>query len=91
MKTEYRIYSYRRYEYGFEVYSTTLNGEDERFVYAYQNEDAALAHSMSLNKNEGARYAAAIEAEKKALENLRSLHSTNTPADYYGCRRYCGD
>ena len=31
------------------------------------------------------------EAEKKALVNRRSLHSTYTPADYYGCRRYCGD
>lgn len=91
MKTEYRIYSYRPYESGFEVYSTTLNGEDERFVYAYQNEAAALAHAMALNNNEAARYAAAIEAEKKALESLRNLHYTNTPADYYACSRYCGD
>ncbi len=38
---EYRIYGIRQYEYGWEVYSTNLDGKDIQNVAYYANKESA--------------------------------------------------
>ena len=87
MKPEYRVYNYKQYEFGWEVYSTNLQGQDERMVYCFTNEAAAKEIAQSYNAREPKRYADAVEAEK----NRPIYHFDNTFESYYRNMAYSGD
>ena len=87
MKPEYRVYNYRKYEYGWEVFSTNLAGQNERMVYCYANEEAAKVIAQSYNEREPKRYADAVEAEK----NKPIYHIDSSIDSYYRNRAYSGD
>lgn len=86
MNTDYRKYNYRKYEYGWMVFSTNAEGADERMEMCYANEAAALSHVMGANQREPQRYAEAVRREEEAR---RSLVIPDSP--YYSITGYYGD
>jgi hypothetical protein len=87
MKPEYKVYDYRKYEYGWEIYSTNLEGKNEMWVYSYATEEAAKVMAQTYNENEPKRYANAVEAEKKKP----IYHIDNSIDSYYRNMAYSGD
>lgn len=86
MFAEFREYNYRKYLYGWMVYSTNVEGTDERMEMCYANEAAALAHTISANQKEPQRYADAVRREEEAR---KQIIIPDTP--YYSITGYYGD
>lgn len=86
MSTEYRKYSFKKYEYGWMVFSTTIKGTDERMEMCFANEQDALAYTLSLNASESKRVE---EMEMRMEEAKKRLSIPATP--YYSITGYFGD
>ena len=89
MKAEYRIYGIRQYEFGWEVYSTNLEGKDERMVMCYANKEAAQIVADKYTQNEPLRYASAKAWEEQRKQNR--VHYDTSIESYYRGGCYSGD
>ena len=86
MITEFRKYGYRKYEYGWMVYSTNVEGKDERIDMCYMREADAISHTIAANKREPERYADAIRREEEARKRI-----IVPDCPYYSITGYYGD
>lgn len=89
MKAEFRVYGIKKYEYGWMVISTNLEGADERMVYCYTNREAAEEVANKYNQSESMRYAAAKEAEERYRKTI--IPYSSSIDSYYRNGAYSGD
>lgn len=87
MKSEYRTYTFKRYEYGWMVVSSNIDGTDENMEMCFANEADAIALAMRLNEQEAKR----VEDVKKRKEEIRkSIVKPANPYNY-SITGYFGD
>jgi hypothetical protein len=86
---EYRIYGIRQYEYGWEVYSTNLDGKDIQNVAYYANKESAQIIADRYTQNEPLRVASAKAWEEERKQNI--IHYNTSIESYYRHGCYAGD